>query len=763
MPAPTDPNANVANVSSGDARSLPDTHSETVVAPSAVAAAQHAANALGPYRIIKELGRGGMGAVYAAIDTRLDRRLALKVMLPQFAADAAAKERFLREARAAAKISHDNVVTVYEADERDGVPYIAMQFLEGLPLDAYLKKKGSPTVQQVFRIAAEAAAGLAAAHKLGLVHRDIKPANLWLEAPNGRVKVLDFGLAKPVDAEVELTKSGAVVGTPAYMSPEQARGERVDHRTDLFSLGAVMYRLCAGKVPFSGPTTMAVLMALGMEEPPPVREANPDVPEALAALIHQLLSKRADARPQSATEVVKRLRAIAEELAVPRALPVDQSTSLPHVVHPQVAYAVVPVTAPTHSPFADLDSPDSPPTEVGSVETSAASHPLARAKSRRSWLWPAVGTVALAAALVAGVIVIKNATAPAPQTDETADRGKEPKPRPPGPKPPPTDTSPDRKAAEWVLAQNASVRINGSDKSITTADELPKDRFTLTQVSLAGTKVTDTELAQIKDCKRLTDLDLHRMTELTDTGLLHVKELKALTHLHLNETRVTDASLGHLKELKNLTFLDVRGTRVATNRLADLSAALPGCKIVHDGGTIVPKADPDRAAAEWVIAQGCAVYVNGDDTPRKVVADLPKDRFALTTVDLVSRPITDEGAAHFKNCRELRSLGLANTKVTDVGLAHLTACTALIHLNVHATRVTDAGVKHLKGLKNLTHLILIDTQVSDVGLEHLRELKNLTHLALRGTKVTPKGLQDFHAAVPGCKIEHDDGTVEPKK
>ena len=141
-------------------------------------------------------------------------------MLPQYAANDLAKERFLREARAAAQITHDNVVTVYEADERDGVPFIAMQFLQGYPLDEFLKRKGSPTIPQILRIARETAAGLSAAHDLGLVHRDIKPGNLWLEAPNGRVKVLDFGLARPIDSEGELTKSGAIVGTPAYMSPE---------------------------------------------------------------------------------------------------------------------------------------------------------------------------------------------------------------------------------------------------------------------------------------------------------------------------------------------------------------------------------------------------------------------------------------------------------------------------------------------------------------------------------------------------------------
>ncbi|MBL8865010.1 MAG: serine/threonine protein kinase, partial [Planctomycetia bacterium] len=232
---------------------------------------------LGPYRIIRQLGQGGMGAVYAAIDTRLDRKIALKVMLPSYAAIPSAKERFLREARAAAKVSHDNVVTVHEADDRNGVPYIAMQYLEGYPLDEYLKKKGEIDLPQILRIARETAAGLEAAHKLGLIHRDIKPGNLWLEAPIGRVKLLDFGLARPVDSDVELTKSGVVVGTTAYMSPEQAQGERVDARSDLFSLGVLLYRLSTGQLPFPGNTTMAVLMALGTKDPIPVRSLKPEL------------------------------------------------------------------------------------------------------------------------------------------------------------------------------------------------------------------------------------------------------------------------------------------------------------------------------------------------------------------------------------------------------------------------------------------------------------------------------------------------------
>ncbi len=667
--------------------------------------------ALGPYRIVKELGKGGMGAVYAAIDTRLDRRLALKVMLPEFASDPAAKERFLREARAAAKISHDNVVTVYEADERDGVPYIAMQFLEGLPLDAYLKKKGTPTVQQVLRIASEAAAGLAAAHKLGLVHRDIKPANLWLEAPNGRVKVLDFGLAKPVDAEIEITRSGAVVGTPAYMSPEQARGQKVDHRADLFSLGAVLYRLCTGQLPFHGPTTMAILMALGTEEPPPVREVAPHVPEALAALIHQLLSKSADARPQSAAEVVKHLRAIAEDLAVPRAVPAEHSISTPQLIQPQVMYAVVPVTVapPAASPFADIDAPAS---EVGSraAVTEAESVPGPKPKPKPAQTargrspWPLVGGALVLAALVVGGVVfaLKDKGKDKAETKPDA-----PPPVGPGPKKPP-EADPDRKVAEWVLAQSCTVRVNGTDKDIMTAAELPKERFTLTTVSLSGSPVADAGLAQLKELKGLTDLDLHRTTKVTDAGLAHLKELKSLKRLDLNATQLGNAGLDHLKELKGLTFLDLRGTKVTATGRAELRAALPACKIEHDD-TIEPKSDPDRTAAEWVFACGGYMQITGVKGFVTEPGTQPKTPFTIMGVYFDKKTITDAGLANLANLSELS------------------------HINVNHTTLSDVGMAHFKGLKKLRHLAAASTKVTDAGLEHLKELKTLDFLDLGGT------------------------------
>ena len=270
---------------------------------------------LAHYRVLKELGRGGMGCVLLAEDTKLQRQVALKVMLPQFARDARAKERFLREARAAAKIHHDNVITIFQVDEANGVPFIALEFLEGAPLDKYLKDKGSLPLSLAVRIARETAEGLAAAHKRGLVHRDIKPGNIWLEAPKGRVKILDFGLARVEADDSHLTQSGAIVGTPAFMAPEQARGEKVDGRCDLFSLGVVLYRMATGKQPFAGSSTPAVLMAIAVDKPVPARNVNPKIPEALEAVMMKLLEKDPGQRYASASELIADLNGVLKGLA----------------------------------------------------------------------------------------------------------------------------------------------------------------------------------------------------------------------------------------------------------------------------------------------------------------------------------------------------------------------------------------------------------------------------------------------------------------
>ncbi|HJT78062.1 MAG TPA: serine/threonine-protein kinase, partial [Gemmataceae bacterium] len=221
---------------------------------------------LGEYEVLEVIGQGGMGAVLKAYEPALNRFVAIKVMAAAVAGSATARLRFTREARAAAAVCHDHVVPVYAVHEADGLPYLVMQYVAGESLQERLDRDGPLPVEEVARIGHQTAAGLAAAHAQGLIHRDIKPANLLLENGVARVKITDFGLARTAD-DVGLTRDGVVAGTPEYMAPEQARAEPVDHRADLYSLGAVLYACCTGMPPFRGSTALAVLRRVNDEVP----------------------------------------------------------------------------------------------------------------------------------------------------------------------------------------------------------------------------------------------------------------------------------------------------------------------------------------------------------------------------------------------------------------------------------------------------------------------------------------------------------------
>ena len=257
--------------------------------------------------------RPGIGERVAE-DLSLQRQVALKVMRPDVASNSEAGQRFLREARSIAALKHDNIVTIYAVGEDKGIPYLAMELLKGTSLDGFLKSGKPVSMKSIIRIGREIARGLGVAHSKGLIHRDIKPGNIWLEAPAGRVKILDFGLARPAAEAGNLTASGIMVGTPHYMSPEQGRGEKIDARADLFSLGVLLYRMSSGQPPFQGSTLMAVLMAIGMETPPSVSSLKRDFPPRLSRLIDRLLAKKPADRPASAEEVITELFQIEKDL-----------------------------------------------------------------------------------------------------------------------------------------------------------------------------------------------------------------------------------------------------------------------------------------------------------------------------------------------------------------------------------------------------------------------------------------------------------------
>src|SRR5688572_2945226 len=291
---------------------------------------------IGPYEILAPIGSGGMGEVYRAHDSRLNREVALKILSPALSKDPDRRERFEREARAAAALNHPNIVTIHSVEEIDGIPFLTLELVDGQTLGDIIPADGLP-LDRVLTLGIALADGVGAAHQRGITHRDLKPANIMLTS-DGRVKVLDFGLAKVKEEEqmaaaagmptTALTGEGRIVGTVAYMSPEQAEGKPVDQRSDVFSLGIILYEMASGVRPFAGDTQMSILSAIMKDTPKPITEARAGLPRELSKIVDRCLAKDLEDRYQSAKDLRNGLRALKNELTSGEIVPVTTASGV---------------------------------------------------------------------------------------------------------------------------------------------------------------------------------------------------------------------------------------------------------------------------------------------------------------------------------------------------------------------------------------------------------------------------------------------------
>ena len=261
---------------------------------------------LGRYEIEGVVGRGGMGVVFRGFDSDLQRCVAIKILSPIYGHDAAARQRFAREAQAAASVVHEHVIPIFNVEAEHDPPFLVMPYIAGATLEQFVRRHGCPDAITVLRIARQIASGLHAAHQQDLIHRDIKPGNILVTENVHRVWITDFGLARAVD-NATLTHTGLIAGTPQFMSPEQSRGQRLDARSDLFSFGALLYFLSTGRPPFEADGTLAVLHQVATTDPPSLAQARPDLPPAFVSLVNDLLRKRASRRPADAGVVSERI------------------------------------------------------------------------------------------------------------------------------------------------------------------------------------------------------------------------------------------------------------------------------------------------------------------------------------------------------------------------------------------------------------------------------------------------------------------------
>ena len=716
---------------------------------------------LGHYRILQVLGRGGMGAVFLAEDPKLGRKVALKVMLPKIAIIPAARDRFLREAKAAASLKNDYIVTVYQVDEINSVPFLAMELLQGESLEDALRAGRSFSIPEIIQMVRDIARGLIDAHEKGLVHRDIKPGNLWLEKVSDeavRVKILDFGLARAEVEDINITEFGTIVGTPAFMAPEQARADRpIDSRADLFSLGCVLYVLCTGEIPFKADTTVGILMALALNTPVAPGQRNGSVPDELSRLTMQLLEKDPAKRPQTARDVaillteMERSPGIISRRTLFRGSQPGASThrlTKRTSVGRGLRIATAVIIAALAYIAGEVFLWHTRDGKVVRIESNDPSIMLAFGGGELK----VTGAYDQPVTLSPGKVDLK-ITRPQPdgtnfefETDKlvvrTGDQivlkievlngevrivqdGKgmvDSKSLPSsGALTSATSLSlesiadKDRRAAMWVLSVGGSVSIEGfppggnvSDdgisREIRTMAALPREPFAVTAVSLQNIEPFDgAGFVHLRDLQSLQALNIEGAYEqVTDAAFENLRGCIALTQIGISGCAVSDKVLEPLKNLPALAFVGISGKPGLTD------GALP------------------------------------------VLKDFP----ALTKLYLNGGNLTDDGLHQLSDFKKLQSLGVGGCHgISDTGLVHLGDIKTLTVLDLAATNAGDATMKRLSELPNLADLSISYTQVTDQGLESLQTCKGLRFVWVMHANVTPEAVERLHAAVPECRIE----------
>jgi hypothetical protein len=701
---------------------------------------------LGSYRVLSIIGRGGMGVVFRVEDVQLGRPVALKVMRPSRAITAAARQRFLREARAAATVKHPHIVTIYQVGDDQGTPFLAMELLDGESLEARLKRLGRLSPAEVLELGRALAAGLAAAHERGVIHRDIKPANVFLEgvghgesgtgdSPLPRVKILDFGLARTASEDLRLTESGVIVGTPEYMAPEQARGRPVDARCDLFSLGSVLYHAATGVVPFRGADAVSTLLAVADGTPAPPRQLQPRVPPALSELVMWLLQKDPAARPASARAVLERLRAI--DAPRPAAAVAVSATDLLPAVG-----------------------------EGNSADPPEATTYTGQARGANWKAWVLASFVAPLVLLPLGLF-LRPAWLPfGAHEPDPLDPGVPPVAGPPPvgvggaraeevhqaavANPPPVGADRDRQAAEWVLSLggNAGIRDGNGFRQVQAPGTLPADAFVLEFVNLHSKPATSAGLARLKGLTNLKVL-LVGASRITDDGLEHLAGLVSLGRLSLNSTSVSDDGLKHLQGLTAIANLDLQYTQVRGAGLKYLkdfrdlqTLSLSNSPITDAGLESIKEFDHLRELSlggRMPLTDAALGKLQG--LPNLLILRLQAAEW-----------LTDAGLKALKNRDTLNELNLAQTQISDAGLEHLQGFANLNVLVLSQTQVRGPGLGYLKHLPELVRLDLFDTQVDDAGLQALQDCRSLQSLNLAKTRVTAQGIADLQKALPKCRI-----------
>ena len=660
---------------------------------------------LGPYRVLKILGAGGMGVVFQAEDGKLQRLVAIKAIQPQVAGFASAGERFLREARAMAKVKHEHVATIYEVGEDRGIPYLAMEYLEGESLAKVLAAQGKLPIPRAIALGRQIAQGLAAAHAQGLIHRDIKPDNIWIEPRDGgHVKLLDFGLARVVattTGEKTITLQGGIVGTPAYMSPEQAHGKPLDPRTDLFSFGVVLYRMVTGQAPFVGADVVSTLVAVSTHQPPPARTLNPDISEAFSEFIDHLLAKNPEDRVGSAAQAVARLDLLAGPSPIRKAIPGRKIWPAAVLLVSVIAVGTWLTLTYFSQTVPEVDKPSGPKV-VRDVDRRAA-----------EFIFAAGGLVELADS-DKGWLTSKSELPDGPFTI---------------------------RAVEMVDRPRVDLEQLGL---------LLGDLEGLRTLLLIGMPVDDNwfaKLAASKTAGNLENLTLNR-SRLSSASLGQLSQFFNLVYLEMNHAKVTDEGMQHLEKLQHLKHLGLEGNAITGKAIRQISKLLVstlylGHNPSMDDEAVIPLGDMNSLRVLGI------EHTNLTDVG---LARLVKNK-NLTRLNLLGTRVTNNSMPLVAQLDNLDTLWLDQLPIMNQGLAKIAGMKSLGLLSLNATRVGDEGIEFLRG-NDILHTLNLDSlpTITFKGLTVLTTMKSLRSVSLRDTRLTREELIRLRESLPNCQF-----------
>lgn len=745
---------------------------------------------LGHYEILQLLGKGAFGLVFKAFDEKLHRLVAIKVMNPQLAATSPPRKRFLREARSAAAIKHDNIVQVYAVEEQP-LPYLVMEFVEGHTLQQKLDATGPLDPPEILHLGRQLASGLAAAHAQGLIHRDIKPGNILIEAGAERkVKITDFGLARAAD-DATMTRTGVISGTPMFMAPEQAQGLALDQRTDLFSLGSVLYQMASGRPPFRGPTAIAVLKRVAEEAPRPIREIISEVPDWLCAIIAKLQAKKPEDRFQSAKEVADLLARCQTSLQQHGHLELQGDILTPKPIPPGTTKPEPSVTqiAPKNVPVRENHAP-------------------------RRHRWTAVAAVLVA--LFAGLSLTE-------ATGVTNVRGTVIR-----------RFSPDGILVVEVDDPGVSVSIDGEEMVITGTGArevrlkpgqyklLARKDGKLVQQELVTVAKNDRQLVRVSlEAEpvpvKTPQVALDRRPQFRTGGDWRIEQGELVqaspgsARLFFGDENWTDYDFeveanssgktrdGHgvclmfrAKDLGNFLDFEVGGWSATVTEAVYFKdgkwGRSPGCflKIPHEHGRWYKVKIEVRGPRVRCSVDDKTVFAYSDETLLKGMIGLGTGNSPVRWRNLmVTAP---DGALLWEGFPELEAATPASSAGFDRRAAEWVLSMGgfvdirennrlrkiragetlpegdleLASVDVRGPKVTDEGLAVFKECKNLTYLIVQSSHVGDVGLANFKDCKQLGYLNLEGTLLTDAGLAIFEGnaeltglALPYTQISDD--------